>query len=232
MSPGFDQLPQSDDQDARFNHELLSFDPAMWGTGSFADLLTPEYDNGLAEDPAINSYDLSAPEASVQPPLKSQPSLEHSATHSALDAQFSNIRSSNSLDSEYGSSSTHSSSNIDSQNHTIFTRARSSSHSFGQTLSNVENMSHQGALPVNSLADITLHFLGKNPIFISPEARAKALDVDSRSGDRWANWEKNDVIRYFFGPDARVPIESPLPMSTPRAPKRPDQVAQEWLEVR
>jgi hypothetical protein len=186
----------------------------------------------LAEDPAsINSCNHSAPEASVQPTLKSQPSLKHSATHPALNTQFSNIRSLNSLGSEYNSSSTHSSSNFDSHNHPIFTSALSSSHSFGQTLSNIEDMSHQGVLPINSQADITLHFLGKNPIYISPEACAKVLDVDSRSGHRWTNWEKNNIICYFFGPDARVPINSPLPMSTLWTPKHLDQVPQEWVEV-
>jgi hypothetical protein len=114
MSPGVDQLLQSDNQD-------FPFDQSIWGPG-FADLLL----QGCNSDPAGNidlmdPYDALRLETSnVQPPPAPQPSLEHPLSvedfviRPAPDTQPLNIHPSISL-GDSGSSCTHLSTDIDSR---------------------------------------------------------------------------------------------------------------------
>lgn len=119
-----------------------------------------------------------------------------------------------------------------SQNHTIFTNPPSGSQSQTYTSSNVDGMSQSvGSVP-STTSILTRQVLEKDPMELAMAELEERLNAPPKIKRRWRNWEKNRIVRFFFGRTARVPVESPLPMSAYRSPKSVAKLEPEWSIVR
>ncbi|KAG9086080.1 hypothetical protein FRC07_013211, partial [Ceratobasidium sp. 392] len=229
-------------------HTIPPIDPAindpLWNLG-FDNGSTPSMDQGqlathgsyldpgipFSQDYAVNlaQAPLSLENLALGPSEDSFPQLvEPSAPQPPQNSSFSDIRSSGSNGPESsGSSHTHSSASQGSHNHTVFTQPPSSGHSHAHTFSNTEGTSQGDASIPHLVQMIASQALQTNPPKPTGPQLAQ-LVAKLQKGDLYSNFEREFIIRWFFGPEAQVPFESEVPMNTPRSPRRGERLDASW----
>ncbi|KAF8602008.1 hypothetical protein BDV93DRAFT_557985 [Ceratobasidium sp. AG-I] len=201
--------------------------------------------NSLPAPPGYQQNPTSAqPEPSYyQVPIPPPPLLENSSSmqmdHSsypALDPARSYLDDSyanNPYSQDAGptnSLSAHTSTDVNSHSHTIFTGASSSNLSYTHTLSTGEDFSQLGttadAIPVS----LGTAYLQADPMVIPPGEMARLL-TERRVHRNWTNWEKNLLMQFWLG-EATSEAHTLIAMDTLRTPRPDDTLPKEWEDLK